>query len=149
MIRKAKISDVKDVQKLINRESEKGKILPRSLSEIYELLRDFWVYEEKSKICGCCALHITWEDLGEIRSLVINEKRQRKGIGTTFLKKALKEAVKLNLKKVFALTYIPEFFEKQGFKRVRKSQLPHKVWAECIKCPKFPDCDEIALIKKI
>ena len=149
MIRKAKMGDVPGIQKLINNFAGEGKMLPVSINQLYENLRDFWVYEEKNKAIACCRLHITWKDLGEIRSLAVAEKEQRQGIGNLLIKRVLKEAKKLNLKKVFALTYVPSFFEKLGFCRIPRTSLPHKIWAECLNCPKFPNCDEIAVRKEI
>lgn len=145
-IRKAKTSDAKTIHKLINDFARRGEMLPRSLNEIYEKLRDFLVIKEKDEIIGVCALHILWEDLAEIRSLAVKEEFQNKGIGSLLVKKALKEAKSFSIKKVFVLTYIPEFFKKIGFKEIDKSKLPQKIWGDCIKCPKFPDCDETALI---
>ena len=149
MIRKARMRDVPGIQKLINNFAEEGKMLPVSINQLYENLRDFWVYEEKNKVIACCRLHITWKDLGEIRSLAVSEKEQRQGIGNLLVKRVLKEAKELNLKKVFALTYVPSFFEKLGFCRIPRTRLPHKIWSECINCPKFPNCDEIAVRKEI
>ncbi|HCG77030.1 MAG: GNAT family N-acetyltransferase [bacterium (Candidatus Ratteibacteria) CG_4_10_14_3_um_filter_41_18] len=149
MIRKAKMEDVPKLQKLINSFANEGKMLPIALTQLYENLRDFWVYEKKDKTVACCRLHITWKDLGEIRSLAVVEEEQRCGIGNLLLEKALDEARNLNLKKVFALTYVPAFFEKHGFFRVPKSKLPRKIWSECLNCPKFPKCDEIAVMKEM
>ncbi len=145
-IRKAKISDIKTIHKLINDFSKKGQMLPRSLNELYENIRDFFVAEEDRKILGVCALHILWEDLAEIRSLIVQKEYRKKSIGTLLVKKCLSEAKQFGVKKVFVLTYIPEFFKKVGFKEIEKSQLPQKIWGDCIRCPKFPECDEIALI---
>ncbi|MGE4356982.1 MAG: N-acetyltransferase [Candidatus Omnitrophota bacterium] len=149
MIRKAKISEVKDIQRLINLYAERGMMLARSLSELYDNIRDYFVYEEKEKILGTCALHIWWEDLAEIKSLVVEESLQNKGIGTNLVKEALKEAKLLGIKKVFVLTYIPKFFEKLGFREIDKSQMPQKIWGECVNCAKFPDCQETALVIQI
>ena len=104
--------------------------MPRPLAELYEHLREFFVYEDKDLIVGTCALHICWEDLAEIRSLVVTEEV-------------------LEIPKVFALTRVPEFFEKLGFRKVTRNELPHKVWADCIRCSKFPECDEVPVIKEI
>jgi amino-acid N-acetyltransferase len=145
MIRKATIKDIKYMQELINFYAKQDSMLPRSLNELYENIRDFFVYEEKGKIFGCCALHIAWENLAEIKSLAVSESKQKKGIGTKLVKEALEDAKKLKVKKVFALTYAPKFFEKLGFKRIEHAELPHKIWSECIKCIKFPDCAENAL----
>ena len=143
------MGDIPKIQKLINNFAGEGKMLPVSINQLYENLRDFWVYEEKNKTIACCRLHITWKDLGEIRSLAVAEKEQHQGIGNLLIKRALKEAKQLNLKKVFALTYVPSFFEKLGFSRIPRTRLPHKIWSECINCPKFPNCDEIAVMKEI
>jgi len=145
MIRKATINDIKDIQELINFYAKQDRMLPRSLNELYENIRDFFVYEDKGKILGCCALHIAWENLAEVKSLAVDESVQKKGIGAVLVKQALEDAGKLGVKRVFALTYVPLFFEKLGFKRIEHSELPHKIWSECIKCVKFPDCDENAL----
>lgn len=145
MIRKATIDDVKAIQELINYYAKEGKMLPRALNELYENIRDFFIYEEDGRISGCCALNTTWENLAEVRSLAVKQGADRKGIGSLLVKSVLDDAKKLKVKKVFALTYVPEFFEKMGFKRIDHSELPHKIWSECIKCVKFPDCAEIAL----
>ncbi len=149
MLRKAKLVDVRYIYKLINYFGKKGEVLPRPLVEIYENLRDFWVFEEKDLIVGVCALHICWEDLAEIRSLVVSEEYRGKGIGHYLVEACLREAEELEIPRVFALTRVPEFFEKLGFSRISRKELPQKVWADCIKCPKFPDCDEVAVIKFI
>jgi len=145
MIRKATIDDIKDMQELINFYAKQDRMLPRSLNELYENIRDFLVYEEDGRIIGCCALHIAWENLAEVKSLAVEESSQKKGIGEMLVKEAIEDARKLNVKRIFALTYAPVFFEKLGFKRIEHSELPHKIWSECIKCIKFPDCEEIAL----
>ncbi len=145
MIRKAAIDDIKDMQELINFYAKADRMLPRSLNELYENIRDFFVYEEGGKILGCCALHVAWENLAEIKSLAVEESQQKKGIGVMLVKEALSDAKKLKVKRVFALTYVPLFFEKLGFKRIEHAELPHKIWSECIKCVKFPDCAENAL----
>jgi len=149
MIRKAKLNDVKEIQRLIRLYAPRGGILPRSLSEVYDHLRDFFLFVRNRKVIGICALHICWEDLAEIRSLAVKEEDQKKGIGARLVKACLKESALLGVKRVFALTYEPEFFERLGFERVDKSALPHKIWADCLKCAKFPDCDETALLKEL
>ena len=149
-IRKAKITDVKDMHALINQYAQKDLMMPRSLNEIYENLRDFWVYEFKGEILGCAALHIVgWEDLAEIKCLAVGSSKQKQGIGSNLAKVCLGEAGALGIKKVFTLTYLPKFFKKIGFKNINKAKLPHKIWAECCNCPKFPDCNEVALIKQL
>lgn len=149
MIRKAKIKDIKQIQGLINYFAQQDLMLPRSLNELYENLRDFWVFEESKKIVGCCALHISWENLAEIKSLAVQKNRQKKSIGKKLVSACINEARELGASKLFVLTYCPEYFKKLGFKKIRDSELPHKIWAECINCPKFPDCQEVALIKNL
>lgn len=146
MIRKARLRDVKEMQRLIKLYSTRGEMLPRSLSELYDNIRDFFISTQNRNVVGICALHVCWEDLGEIRSLAVDEKNRRRGIGAKLVKACLEESKMLGVKRVFALTYQPEFFERLGFKRVDKSVLPHKIWTDCLKCVKFPDCDEIAVV---
>lgn len=146
MLRKARISDVKDIQKLLTNFASRGEMLSRSLSELYEAIRDFYVAEEDGKVLGASALHIVWEDLAEVRSVAVAEDAGRRGLGTQVVGACIEEARELGLKRVFCLTYKPDFFAKFGFRVVDKSELPHKVWGDCIKCVKFPDCDEIAMI---
>lgn len=148
-IRRANVSDVKKIQKLVNYYAKREKMLPRSLNELYENIRDFFIYAEGKNIYGCCALHVDWEDLSEIKSLAVAPSRTGRGIGGRLLEHCMKEAKALRVKKVFALTYIPAFFEPLGFKIVAKKELPHKIWSECIKCMYFPGCKEIAMMKEI
>lgn len=145
-IRKAKTADLKQVHKLINDFAKREQMIPRSLNELYETLRDFIVCEVGGNISGVCALHIMWEDLAEIRSLAVTSLHQKKGIGRKLVKQCLKEAKDLGIKKIFALTYHPEFFRKLGFTGIDKSNLPQKIWGDCLRCPRFPECDEHAVI---
>ncbi|MFA5410292.1 MAG: N-acetyltransferase [Candidatus Omnitrophota bacterium] len=148
-IRKAKIRDIKQIQGLINLFASQDLMLPRSLNELYESMRDFWVAEENNKVIGCAALHISWDDLAEIKSLAVAKNKQKRGVGSLLINACLKEVEEFGAKRVFVLTYKADFFKKFGFKRVKNSSLPHKIWAECINCCKFPDCQEIALLKKL
>lgn len=145
-IRKAQISDVKPIQRLLAHYANRGDMLSRSLSELYESIRDFYVAVDEEGLRGCSALHIVWEDLAEIRSVAVAEDAGRKGVGSRVVQACIDEAKSLGLKRLFCLTYKPDFFARFGFVIVDKSQLPHKVWGDCIKCPKFPDCDEIAMV---
>jgi amino-acid N-acetyltransferase len=150
MIRKARISDVRSVHVLVMHFADQGLLLPRSLSEIYDHLRDYTVMKTSdNNIVGVVALNICWEDLAEVKSLAVREDYQEQGIGRQLVEHCLSEAVVLGIYRVFTLTYQPKFFEKLGFKLVDKNSLPHKIWADCIKCPKFPDCDEIALLAEL
>jgi amino-acid N-acetyltransferase len=148
-IRKARIGDIKQIQQLINMFARQDIMLPRSLNELYENLRDFWVCEEKGKVIGCCGLHISWEHLAEIKSLAVQQTRQGRGIGKELVDACLSEAVQLGATKVFVRTYKPDYFKRFGFKRIKHADLPHKIWAECINCCKFPNCQEIALLKTL
>jgi amino-acid N-acetyltransferase len=145
MMRKARIGDARAIQGLIEGSASRGEMLHRSLSEIYDNIRDFYVFQGNRSLLGTCAVHICWEDLAEIRSLTVLEGERRRGIGSKLVKACLGEAKELGIRKVFALTYEPSFFQKFGFGIVDKATLPHKVWSDCLKCVKFPDCDEIAL----
>jgi amino-acid N-acetyltransferase len=146
MLRKAQIHDVKDIQKLLVIYANRGDMLSRSLSELYESLRDFYIYEEDGKLLGTTALHIVWEDLAEVRSVAVAENMTRTGIGRKLVQACIDEARQLGLKRIFCLTYRPDFFSSLGFRLIDKSELPHKVWGDCIKCVKFPDCDENAMV---
>lgn len=149
MIRKANIADVKAIQSLVNQFADSGQMLPRSLNELYEHLRDFHVFEEKGSLSGVCALHVSWDGLAEIRSLAVRRDRMKRGIGTDLVKHCLAEAAQLQIERVFVLTYQDGFFRKLGFIDVDKKELPHKIWTDCLNCIKFPDCDESALIVTI
>ena len=149
MIRKARLIDVKEIQRLIKLYSTRGEMLPRSLSELYDNIRDFVVFAHNRKVVGICALHICWEDLAEIRSLAVEEKIRRRGIGEKLVKACLEESRRLGVQRIFALTYQSDFFERLGFKKVDKAVLPHKIWTDCLKCVKFPDCDEVAVVKEL
>lgn len=146
MIRNATMKDVKQIHYLLNYFADEGLLLGRSYSALYDQLRDFKVYVDKSdKLLGVCALHIIWDNLAEIRSLAVSKDSQGKGIGLKLVHACLVEALAFEIDKVFTLTYQAGFFRKQGFHDVDKSDLPHKIWSDCINCPKFPDCDEEAL----
>jgi amino-acid N-acetyltransferase len=146
MIRKANIADVKAIQSLVNQFADSGQMLPRSLNELYEHLRDFHVFEEKGSLIGVCALHVSWDGIAEIRSLAVRRDRMKQGIGADLVKHCLAEAAQLQIERVFVLTYQDGFFRKLGFIDVDKKELPHKIWTDCLNCIKFPDCDESALI---
>ena len=148
-IKKAAAGDIKGVHRILNYYADQDLLLPRSLSELYDHLRDYFVLENKDKphsIHGVCGLRICWDDLAEIKSLAVSEDQQGKGYGSELVMVCLKEARSLGIRKVFTLTYVPGFFVRLGFEEVGKSTLPHKIWADCLKCPKFPNCDEVALI---
>jgi amino-acid N-acetyltransferase len=145
MIRKARIPDARAIHKLLNTYARDGLMLSRSLSDIYEAIRDFYVFEENGSVLGTVCLHICWEDLAEVRSLAVQEEAGGKGIGRQLVQACLEEARQLGLRRVFALTYKPVFFKKMDFHLIEKSELPQKIWGDCMKCAKFPECDEIAM----
>jgi amino-acid N-acetyltransferase len=146
-IRKARISDVRDVHRLLNGFAEKKELLPRSISELYENLQQFYVADDGGRLAGCCSLAVQWDNLAEVKALAVSEEYQGRGLGAKLLQACLKEATDLGITRVFALTMKDGFFKKYGFKRVIKNFLPHKVWTECVRCPYFPDtCVEIAMV---
>lgn len=148
-LRKATIPDINGIRTLLNLYADKGLLLPRPLSELYVHIRDYQVIdgnEEDPVLQGVCGLGICWEDLAELKSLAIREDCQGKGLGSRLVEVCLQEARLFGVGKVFVLTYIPDFFIRFGFKEVRKSRLPQKIWADCLRCTKFPNCDEVALI---
>jgi amino-acid N-acetyltransferase len=145
-IRPARMGDVRAIHALLATFAAKGLMLPRSISSLYDHLRDFVVYEEDGVILGICALHISWDNLAEIRSLAVAEAKQKCGIGALLVESCLDEAKSLEIRNVFVLTYQAAFFRKFGFIDRDKQDLPHKIWSDCLHCSKFPDCDEDALI---
>ncbi len=150
MIRKAVLDDVNDIHALLAFYSKKGELLARPLSKLYDHLRDFWVFEDDTKkIVGCCALQFCWESMAEIRSLAVAPEYTGQGIGTTLAERTIQEAFFFKIKDLFTLTYRPTFFEQFGFSIIDKKELPIKVWSDCIGCVSFPNCDEIAMLKKL
>jgi len=145
-VEKARIKDVPQIHQLINYFADRGEMLARSLSEIYENIRDYFVVTESERVIACAALHVSWADLAEVKSVAVAEDSQQQGIGAQLVEACLRESKELGIPTVFCLTYQPAFFEKFGFSQVDKMELPRKVWTECYRCPKFPDCDEVALI---
>lgn len=144
-IRPARMGDVRAIHGLLQQFADKGLLLGRSISSLYDQLRDFIVFDDDG-IRGVCALHICWDNLAEIRSLAVAGNMQGRGIGRMLVSSCLDEAMSLEIGKVFVLTYQADFFRKNEFTDIEKSELPHKIWSDCLQCPKFPDCDEEALI---
>ncbi|MDR3593095.1 MAG: N-acetyltransferase [Negativicutes bacterium] len=147
--RKAMFTDVEAIHKLINDYADQGLMLPRSRNVIYETLRDMILAEEDGVVVGIGGLHLIWDELAEIRALAIKPEAAGKGIGAQIVEKLTTEARELGVKTLFALTYQTGFFIKQGFHEIPKEKLPHKVWKDCINCPKFPNCDEVAMMKEL
>lgn len=146
-MRKAVMSDVLRMQELINHYASTDIMLPKSLNQLYENLRDYSVLEKDGKIIGCGALHFFWEDLAEIRSLAVDHQEAKKGYGSVIVNELTKEAAKHEVSKVFCLTLAPKFFARLGFEEVQHSALPQKVYKDCINCVKLGKCDEIAMTK--
>jgi amino-acid N-acetyltransferase len=147
MIRSATIHDVPRIQEIINSHAELGKMLFRSLAQLYEGLRDLAVYELDRKVVGCVGLTILWADLAEVRSLAVEEAYRGRGIGTRLVEWSVQETRRLQIRRLMALTYEQRFFEKMGFEAVPKETLPLKVWSDCVRCPKRDGCDEIAMVR--
>jgi amino-acid N-acetyltransferase len=148
-IRRAAAKDIKAVHRLLSLYGGEGLLLARPLSELYDHLRDFFVVAKAGSdqsVIGACALGICWEDMAEIRSLAVVKGYQGQKFGSQLVLACLEEAKALGIRKVFVLTYVEGFFAKMGFKVVDKSILPHKIWADCLRCSKYPDCDETAMI---
>ena len=146
-LRKARVGDVKVIQALLRDCAKRGELLPRALTHLYKHVRDFYVAElDDGRLAACCGLSIVWEDLAEVCSLVVETPFRRQGLGLRIVRECLGEADSLGVQRVFALTYQEAFFKKLGFAEVDKEVLPQKIWADCIHCPKYPDCDETAVL---
>ena len=145
-VRRARVSDGQAIHELVNVYAKQGLMLPRSRSAVYQAIRDFMVADEDGKVLGCGALHVAWGELGEIRSLAVADGWQGRGIGRQIVEALLEDGLVLGVNRVFALTYNRPFFARLGFHHVDKETLPHKVWADCVDCIKFPNCDEEAVI---
>ncbi len=149
ILRKATFGDVEAIHGLINDYADQGLMLGRARNVLYETLRDFVIAEDEGKIVGVGALHLVWDSLAEIRAMAVAPELTRTGIGKQIVEILTEEAKQLGVKTLFTLTYKPGFFAKLGFIECPKENLSHKVWKECINCPKFPNCDEIALVKDL
>lgn len=149
-IRKAMMKDAKKIHAVIKDRTRDAMVLPRPLNSIYSHLRDFFVAESpEGEILGCCALAISWDNLAEVRSLVVVPEARGANIGARMVEACLQEALALGINEVFALTNIDKFFAKLGFEETDKNILPQKIWADCINCPLFPDCDEVPMVIKL
>ncbi|MFH0861828.1 MAG: N-acetyltransferase [Candidatus Altiarchaeota archaeon] len=144
-VRKASVRDVDAIRALIDVYSRQGKMLSRSLSYLYDNIRDYFVVEEGGRVIGCVGLHITWSDLAEIKSLAVDPVHQQKGVGRALLEATFREAKEFGISRLFTLTLEPDFFTRHGFRVIPRESLPMKIWGECIQCPKYPECDEVAL----
>jgi amino-acid N-acetyltransferase len=148
-VRPASVDDVEAMVRLINGYAARGEMLPKSLNQVYQNIRDFVVAEQSGAIIGCGALHVLWDDLAEVRSLAVAESRRRQGVGGLILQALMRDAKALGMSRVFALTYKPRFFVRWGFTIVERDSLPRKTWVDCIDCIKFPNCDETAVLRHL
>ncbi len=147
-IRPARVGDVPAIHDLIRTFADRKLMIRRSLGELYESIREFIVAtDDEGRVVGCAALHVFWEDLAELKCLAVSEQAQGKGVGRKLVDACWEAASELELASVFALTYVPDFFEHCGYHRIDKAELPHKIWNECVRCPLFPNCNEVALIR--
>ncbi|MEG2173055.1 MAG: N-acetyltransferase [Desulfovibrionaceae bacterium] len=150
IIRAAHMGDVKGIHALLMASATKGQLLPRALTHLYRHIRDFYVAEAPNgRLVACSALAPVWEDLAEVCSLVVDESLRGQGLGRKIVDRCVADARPLGLSKVFALTYQEEFFKHLGFSVVDKDVLPQKIWADCVHCPKYPDCDETAVLLQL
>ncbi|MBR1579011.1 MAG: N-acetyltransferase [Selenomonadaceae bacterium] len=143
--RKPTFDDIETIFKLINDYAAEGVMLSKSRSILYETIREMIVAVEDGKVIGVGALHVTWNELAEVRSMAVDRDHTRRGIGGAIVRRLIDEGKAFGVKKFFTLTYKPGFFQTLGFRTITKDELPHKIWRECIDCPKFPNCDEIAM----
>lgn len=150
-IRKATIEDIKSIHSMLHRHSHEGDLIPRPLSKLYDHVRDFTVAVDEAggRVIGCCALQFCWEDLGEIRSLVVEPPYRNQGVATALVESCVGEARSFGMTQLFSLTFKADFFGKFGFVEIERSELPLKIWADCMLCVKFPDCEGIAMMKAI
>jgi amino-acid N-acetyltransferase len=147
-IRPARVGDVPEIYELIRTFAERKLMIRRSMGELYESIREFLVaVDSENRLLGCAALHVFWEDLAELKCLAVAEEAQGHGVGRALVDACWKSARELELASVFALTYSVGFFERCGYHQIDKAELPHKIWNECVRCPLFPSCQEVALIR--
>ena len=149
-IRPARVGDVPAIQELIRAFADRKLMIRRSLGELYESIREFLVAtDDRGEVIGCAALHVFWEDLAELKCLAVSERAQGQGVGRMLVNALWGSAQELEITSVFTLTYVADFFEKCGYQRIEKADLPHKIWNECVRCPLFPNCNEVALIRSV
>lgn len=145
-IRAANVRDVPAMARIINAYAAQGQMLPKSHHQLYQSIRDFYVATHTDRVIGCGALHVVWDDLAEVRSLAIEPVWRGRGVGRRLAERLVADARALGLPRIFALTYHQAFFERLGFHMVPRESLPHKIWGDCLDCPKFPNCDEVAMV---
>jgi amino-acid N-acetyltransferase len=146
IIRPALVGDVPAMAEIINDFASQQLMLPRSQFQFYQHVRDFTVLEHNGEIIGCGALQFVWGDMAEIRSLAVRTEWQGKGLGRRLVERLLEEGRTHRIPQVFCLTYQESFFARVGFYTISRDALPHKIWGDCLNCPKYPDCDEVAMM---
>jgi amino-acid N-acetyltransferase len=149
-IRPARVGDVPAIYELIRTFAERRLMIRRSMGELYESIREFLVgLDDQGRVIGCVALHVFWEDVAELRCLAVAEHLQGQGLGRRLVDACWGSARELEISSVFTLTHAVHFFERCGYHQVEKSELPHKIWNECVRCPLFPNCQEVALVRSV
>jgi amino-acid N-acetyltransferase len=148
-LRKARMRDIPSILALINGFARQGVMLPRTEFELSEGIRDFTVAEDGENLLGCAALHFYGPTTAEVRSLAVHPSAQGQGAGRLLIKSLEQEARDYDLDAVFAFTYVTGFFRKLGYREVDRSELPLKAWKDCLRCPKFQACDEVAVLKML
>lgn len=148
-VEKAKVADAPQIHRLVNYFADRGEMLHRPLSEIYEHIRDYFVIRDGDDLIGCAAMHVSWEDLGEIKAMAVKQEHQSQGIGRLLTEACLDEARELGILTIFCLTYKQGFYASCGFRQIDVMHLPRKVWGECYRCAKFPNCEEVAMVYQI
>ncbi|MCE5251536.1 N-acetyltransferase [bacterium] len=146
LLRKARVSDVPFIAEIVNTHAQTGVMLQRPLSRIYDNVRDYMVIEVDGQVVGCGSLHVMWSDLAEIRSVALKDEFKDKGLGRAIVESLIEETKILGIERVFVLTYKVDFFAHLGFTFIEKSEMPHKIWNDCVNCVHFPNCDEVAMI---
>jgi amino-acid N-acetyltransferase len=148
-IEHARVAHAPHIHRLISYWAARTPVLPKSLGQIYENLREFVVALDGDSVVGAAALHIDWADLAEIRSVVVEDARRGQGVGQLLIEAQIREAEHLGIEKVFVLTDQPGWFARLGFGPIDKADLPHKVWRDCVHCPIFTACTEVALARSV
>ncbi len=145
-VESAHLGDAPQIHDLVTTWADRGDMLHRPINEVYESIRDFKVARSGDDLVGCGSLHIMGSDLAEIRSLAVSEGSQLRGVGAALVTACINDAKEFGIERVFALTYRPQFFQKQGFRLADVMEFPQKVWNECVRCPFFSDCHEVAVV---
>lgn len=149
LVRKARMQDIPGLLSLINGFANRGIMLPRTEFELAENVRDFTTVFDGEKLIGCGALHFYSAKAAEIRSLAVAPSYQKGGVGAVLMDALEKEGREFGMYALFAFTYVPGFFRKVGYREVDRGELPLKAWKDCLRCPKFQACDEIAMLKPL